>query len=162
MRFAILENDEPIELRGVQALAVLGESHTTRRVTYLDGREEEESCEPYPVRDRIDMNRVAALIGDDETPEWTEKFIRTRYGLFPIEDSPVPEGKRIVDRGELLFDSQNNVVIQEFVLEDIPPPAPPRAPLTPEEKLVDAGMTLEDLRVLVQRVTKSAEIPESR
>lgn len=106
--------------------------YTTRTILYRDGRQEEEDCDPYPVRDMVDIGKVAALVAEGV---WGEEEL-ARYGLAAAEDDPVPEGKQRI--GEPSYVEEDGTVRRVFELEDIPPPPPPP---TRAEK-VDAALAL--------------------
>lgn len=107
---------------------------------YHDGRRETEKCDPYPVADRLNMEKVDGAIRDGI---WTDEDLGV-YNLIYVEQPVAPEGQRFVEGAPMGFvegkDGRVTVVID---VEDIPPPP---APPTLEEKLqVSFGMTKAEL-----------------
>lgn len=121
-------------LSGVQHLPVKGEFFTTRRVTYLDGRQPaDESCDPYPVREQVSIEKAEAVWGE---ADWS------RYdGVIIASPFAAPDGKRVV--GAPRYEEQEDGSVAEvYDVEDIPPPPPPP---TLEERLGASGVTLDEI-----------------
>ena len=75
--------------------------------------------------------------GDDDHP----------YKLLAITDFVVPNGKQIT--GEPSYVVSGETVTETYAVEDIPTPID----LTPAEKLARAGLTINDLRTLLDMQT---------
>ncbi|MEJ0012776.1 MAG: hypothetical protein WDM94_09160 [Bauldia sp.] len=111
----------------------------TRTVSYADGRQETEACEPYPVEVTLDPSRVTALV---EAGTWTETDLGPLDLKVAIPFTP-PEGKRVV--GAASYAEEDGAVSEVYGVEDIPlPPS-----LTPAEKLRKAGLSLDEFDAIV-------------
>lgn len=88
---------------------------SVRLVNYHDGRTVEEPTEPYPVDDRLDIQKVERLLGEST---WTADDLAP-YGLKQTVPFVVPDGKRIV--GSVRYVEDGDTVRDDYDVEDIPP-----------------------------------------
>lgn len=107
---------------------------------YHDGRVEELPCDPYPVDQALNGDRVAQLHAEGV---WTSEEVEAT-GATIAAPFTVPEGKRIV--GAPRYVESKGKVRQVYDVEDIPSPLPP--PST-EDKLAAIGLTKEELRAVL-------------
>lgn len=109
-----------------------------------DGSEHQEdrACEPYTA-----VEKVPATAGDAFWKNHSDAELANR-SLYRVEPFTVPEAKRRVGAQRFERDAATGVVRQVFDVEDIPPPLPEP---TPEEKLVQAGLTLADFDALIAK-----------
>lgn len=124
-------------IRGVQTLERMVATCT---VTYHDGRQTEVACDPYPIAETLDLGKVEQLLADGL---WGADDLAP-YGLHIAGKQDVPAGKQRA--GEPRYVEHNGEVVEEWELEDIPPP--PADP-TPTEKLAALGLSVEDLKELL-------------
>jgi hypothetical protein len=66
-----------------------------------------------------------------------------QFGLVPIVDFTVPDGKQI--SGAPTYAVDGEWVVETFPVEDLPEPVE----LSPAEKLAAAGLTVDDLKTLL-------------
>lgn len=114
----------------------------TRVVTYHDGRTLEEDCPPYFVSEMLDISKVTRLLAGGV---WGSEELH-QYGLVIVEPFIIPEGKQII--GDRVFTENNGTVSETYEVADLPV-APPAIPLTPEEKMANAGFTPDELDGLI-------------
>lgn len=124
-------------LAGVQTLSRMVD---TCAVSYHDGRTAELPCDPYPVEEVLDMSKVGALVQEGL---WDASALEP-YGLRVAGFQGLPAGKQRV--GEPRYVERGDEVVEEWDLEDIPPPPPEP---TPSEKLAALGLSIDDLRSLL-------------
>jgi hypothetical protein len=89
----------------------------------------------------LDMAKVAQLVADGV---WTSDDLAA-HGVKITEPFEVPDGKQRV--GEPRYVESKERVSQVYDLEDAPPPPPE---LTPEQKLNALGLTVAELRGLIE------------
>ncbi len=126
-----------VPIHGVQ---ILERMVATCTVTYHDGRQTEVACEPYPVAETLDLGKVEQLVADGR---WGGAELEP-YGLRIARAAEIPEDKQRV--GEPRYVELKGEIVEEWALEDIPPP--PAQP-TPAEKLALVGLSVSDLKVLL-------------
>lgn len=126
-------------IRGVQTLTRMVATCT---VTYHDGRQVEMVCDPYPVAETLDLGKVEQLIADGL---WNATELAP-YGLRITRAQEIPEGKRRLG-GPYYVERKGVAIVEEWALEDIPPP--PVDP-TPAEKLAALGLSVEELKELLE------------
>lgn len=126
-----------VPIGGVQTLERMVATCT---VTYHDGRQAEAPCDPYPVAEMLDLAKVQALVARGV---WSAADLEP-YGLRAVVVQDVPEGKRRI--GDPSYVERDGEVIEEWVLEDVPPPPPDP---TPAEKIAALGLTRDDLKALL-------------
>lgn len=124
-------------IHGVQALE---RRVATCTVTYHDGRRTEMPCEPYPVAETLDLGKVEQLVAEGL---WGADELQA-YGLRRAMAEDVPDDKRRV--GAPRYVERKGEIVEEWELEDIPPP--PADP-TPTEKLAALGLSVDDLKELL-------------
>jgi len=112
----------------------------TCTVTYHDGRQTEMACDPYPVAETLDLGKVEQLVAEGL---WGADELQA-YGLHIAGKQDVPAGKQRA--GEPRYVERKGTIIEEWELEDIPPP--PADP-TPTEKLAALGLSVADLKHLL-------------
>lgn len=128
------------EWRPVAGVQTLARMVNTCVVTYHDGRTAELPCDPYPVEEVLDMGKVEQLVAEGL---WDAAALEP-YGLRVAGFQGVPAGKQRV--GEPRYVEHGDEVVEEWDLEDIPPPPPEP---TPVEKLAALGLSIDDLRSLL-------------
>lgn len=113
---------------------------STAEIHRADGTVETVEVEPYTFDVRHPLN-----IGD----MWSDEEL-ARAGLARPIPFEAPEGKRRV--GPSSYELREGKVYEVSAVEDIPPPPPvvEPEPLTPEEKLHRAGLTIEELKALLK------------
>lgn len=143
-------------LKGIQVLPRKGEFHTTREIRYLDGRVIEEACEPYPVCDRVDIDKIEKLLLDDI---WSESDMAI-YGLERTEPYPgLDDDSKIVDGPLEIRETPEGKPVEYYPMRDRPPPPPPP---TPEQKLANAGLTADEFDDLVEKSLARKQAKESK
>lgn len=124
-------------LGGVQALTRMVD---TCVVTYHDGRQQQLPCDPYPIEENVDLGKVEQLLADGV---WGDVELQP-YGLRLAGYQGLPQGKQRV--GEPRYIERKGEIVEEWDLEDIPPPPPEP---TPAEKLASLGLSVDDLKALL-------------
>ncbi|MEX0628228.1 MAG: hypothetical protein WD230_06295, partial [Cucumibacter sp.] len=120
-----------------------------RVIHYHDGRPdvtEPIEVEPYPVQIKVPFG-VALVWADAEL---------AAHGLFAVEDFVPPEGKRRT--GAASYRRDRGRVIEEYQVEDIPPPPPEPSDAEKFERLAaEFGLTGDKLAAeIAARVPKAA------
>lgn len=117
------------------------ETGAVRKTHYHDDRPDTEELievAPYPVQIKVSL-AVAAAWGDAE---------RAGHGLYAVEDFVAPEGKRAV--GSASYRRVKGKVVEEFDVEDLPPPPPEKTDEEKFERLAsEFGLTGDKLAELV-------------
>jgi hypothetical protein len=124
-------------IRGVQTLKRMVATCT---VSYHDGRQLEQACDPYPVAETLDLGKVEQLLA---AGLWGAAELAP-YGLRVTHAEGLPEGRQRV--GEPRYVEREGEIIEEWTLEEVPMPTP--AP-TAAEKLAALGLTAEELKQLL-------------
>lgn len=99
---------------------------TTYNAQYADGRVVEMPCDPYPVPVNLNGDRIKSLY---DQGIWSLEEIEAVGGRIAVPFT-VPEGKQTV--GNPTYAEQGGDILQQFAVEDIPPPP---TPPTPQEKV---------------------------
>lgn len=106
----------------------------TAMLQFPDGRQIEQKVDPYTIEVVVSAAGLKVM-SDEELAD---------MALYRPVAFRVPEGKRI--SGPVQWIKDGGKVLEVYPVEDIPPPPPPPPPLTLEERLENAGLSLEELK----------------
>lgn len=97
-------------------------------------------CEPYEIEERAPTSIGAAFWKNHTDEELADRK------LYRVQPFAIPDGKQKV--GVATYRRVNGKIVEEYDVEDIPPPAPDP---TPEEKLANAGLSEAEFDDLISK-----------